>query len=353
MFAAQTSECRQPSIEARCEQSGSRRRYDRTARSLVRSTLSYIDAARPQFESVNWTGRCAIGAVSALAAAIIVMEDRFSSLAAPIKPTASATASGSKRIQLAAHDESVRDVLLRLGDLAHLNVTMADDVRGNVNLSLHDATPGEAVHAVCAQLQLRCARDGRTLMVFMQSSLVVPLAVIPSRRAVQVVRNIFPRLTVREDNGANALVLIGPPSDIQNARAVIQGLDVRDATKPATEGITLRAQQAQVVAQRLRALYRSAKIEVLSPTTLLVSAIPPDLTQIKTLIASIDMATPAPSAPPLASEAVKVLLRSPLERRTSSKDPAPSLAHRGVRLCGDPDGAAGRRDSRESTHCTA
>jgi len=33
------------------------------------------------------------------------------------------------RIDLNAHDEPVRDVLLRIGEKAHLNVTVADDVR--------------------------------------------------------------------------------------------------------------------------------------------------------------------------------------------------------------------------------
>ena len=269
----------------------------------------------------------------------------FGSSAALSKSTVSATASASaKRIHLLAHDESVRDVLLRLGDLARLNVTIADDVRGNINLSLHDATADEAVRAVCAQLQLRCVRDGRTLMVFVQSSVVVPLTVLPSRRAAEVVRSVFPHLAVRVDDGANALVLVGSQSDIQNARTIIQGLDVRDATRPATEGITLHTQQAQAVAQRLRALYRSAKMEVLSPTTLLVSATPPDLAQIKTLIASIDTATPAPSAPPVSSEAVKVLQRPPQDvaRAVKAQMPRVRTAVSGsvVTLSGPPDDVA-------------
>ncbi len=178
-------------------------------------------------------------------------------------------------------------MLLRLGGLAHLNVTVAEDVRGNVNLSLHDATPDEAVHAVCSQLQLRCVREGRSLAVYGQSSVVVPLAIVRAGRAAQMVRQLYPRLAVRVDPAANALILAGAQNDIQSARAVIAGLDVRDATKPTTEAITLRTQSAQTVADRLRSLYPAAKVSVLSRTTMLISATPPDLAQIKTLVAGM------------------------------------------------------------------
>ena len=226
--------------------------------------------------------------------------------AAPAPPAAAA-----KRIQVSAHDEPVRDVLLRIGELAHLNVTIADDVRGNVNLSLHDATADEAVRAVCTQLSLRCVRDGRTVAVYTQTSVVVPLSIVRAGRAADMVRQLFPRLGVRVDAAANALVLAGTQTDIAAARAVIGGLDVRDATKPTTEAITLRTQSAQNVADRLRPLYPGAKITVLSRGTMLVSATPPDLAQIKTLVAGIDAPTPPPLSQPVSSEAVKVSQRRP------------------------------------------
>ena len=89
-----------------------------------------------------------------------------------------APAPAPKRIQLVAKDEPVRDVLLRLGEQSHLNISVATEVTGNVNLSLHDVTPDEAVHAVCMQLRLRCVREGRTVEVSTESTQVVPLAVV-------------------------------------------------------------------------------------------------------------------------------------------------------------------------------
>jgi type II secretory pathway component GspD/PulD (secretin) len=232
-------------------------------------------------------------------------------------------------------------VLLRLGGLAHLNVTVAEDVRGNVNLSLHDATPDEAVHAVCSQLQLRCVREGRSLAVYGQSSVVVPLAIVRAGRAATLVRQLYPRLAVRVDPAANALILAGAQNDIQSARTVIAGLDVRDATKPTTEAITLRTQVAQNVADRLRSLYPAAKISVLSKTTLLVSATPPDLAQIKTLVAGIDAPTPPPVSVPVSSDAVKVSQRRPQDvaRAITAQIPHVRAAVSGtsITLTGSPD----------------
>ena len=274
-------------------------------------------------------------AVVALAATL----DVSGVFAAPAPPP-----SAAKRILLNAHDEPVRDVLLRIGELAHLNVTIADDVRGNVNLSLHDVTADEAVHAVCVQLALRCIRDGRTVAVYSQSSVVVPLSIVRAGRAADMVRQLFPRLSVRVDAPANALVLAGAQNDIQAARTVIGGLDVRDATKPATEAVTLRTQLAQNVADRLRPLYPAAKIAVLSRMTMLISATPPDLAQIKTLVAGIDAPTPPPVSQPVSSDAVRVSQRRPQDvaRAVTAQIPRVRTAVSGtsITITGAPDDVA-------------
>jgi type II secretory pathway component GspD/PulD (secretin) len=256
-------------------------------------------------------------------------------------PAPAAPAAAPKRIQLVAHDEPVRDVLLRLGDMARLNITIASDVTGNVNISLHDATPDEAVHAICAQARLRCARDGRTVVVSPESSAVVALAIVPAARAAQVVRTMYPRVAVRVDPAANALVLAGSAADVQAARGIIAGLDVRDATKPTTEAIAVHSQSATMVAERLRGLYPNAKITVVSKSSMLVSATPPDLTQIKQLVAGIDSPTPAPSTAPVSSDAVKVLQRRPQDivRAISAQIPRVHAAVSGstIALTGSPD----------------
>jgi type II secretory pathway component GspD/PulD (secretin) len=248
------------------------------------------------------------------------------------------------RIQLVARDQPVRDVLLRLGDQAHLRITVAADVQGTVNLSLHDVTPDEALRAVCSQLRLRCINQGRTVMVSAQSSAVVSMTMVPAARAAKVLRQLFPRLSVGEGGSNNTLVLVGSESDIAAARTVVQGLDVRDPTKPATEAVILRTQSASVVADQLRTLYPSAKFTVVSRSIMLVSATAADLAQIKTVVSGIDAgASPAPAVA-VTNDAVKVLQRRPedIARAVGSQIPHLRVAVSGptVTLRGAPEDVA-------------
>ncbi len=159
-----------------------------------------------------------------------------------------------------------------------------------------------------------------------ESSAVVPLSIVPAARAAAVVRTLYPHLSVSPNAQSNSVVLAGSAADIAGARGIIQGLDVRDASKPSTEALVLRTQSASVVADRLRALYPSAKITVVSRTTLLVSALPPDLTQIKSLVAGIDAPTPSPTLAPVSSDAVKVMQRRPAGRRARGQRADPARA---------------------------
>ncbi len=251
---------------------------------------------------------------------------------------------GAKRIDVVAHDESVRSVLLRIGDLAHLSISMSEDVRGTVNLTLHGVTAAEAVHSVCSEMHLRCVREGNTVNVSSEMSVVLPLSIVPADRVAKIVHSLYPALSVRADRASNSLVLAGSVIDIQGARSIATGLDVRDATKPTSEAIGVRSQSASVVAQRLRALYPSAKITVVSRNTMLVSATPPDLAQIKTLVSGIDAPTPTPAAMPMASDAVKVLQRRPQDvaRAVHAQVPHVRAAVSGstVALTGSPEDVA-------------
>ena len=248
------------------------------------------------------------------------------------------------KVRLIARDEPVRDVFLRLSDLTHLSITVADDVHGTVNLSLHDATAAQALHAICSQLRLRCVSDGHTVLVSSQSSVVVPLAIVPAARAAKVLRGLFPRLSVTEAGSGNALVLSGADSDINSARTVVQGLDVRDATKPLTEAVVVHTQPAPAVAEQLRKLYPGAKITAVSRSTMLVSANAGDLAQIKGAVAGIDASVPQPTIAPVASDAVKILQRRPADiaRGLSAEVPHVRVAVSGptVTLVGPPEDVA-------------
>ena len=103
-------------------------------------------------------------------------------------------------------------------------------------------------------------------------------------------------------------------------RTVLQGIDVRNPTRPASDAVQLHHADPATVSARLRALYPGARIALAPNKTLLVEANPADLAQIKVLIGTIDTlpATPAPSTAPV--EAVRVTKAAP-------RDVARAVAH--------------------------
>ena len=149
---------------------------------------------------------------------------------------------------------------------------------------------------------------------------VLAVQVISAGRAAAVLRALYPRARITVDSGANALVVVAPAEDVAGMRTVLQGIDVRNPTRPASDAVQLHHADPATVSARLRALYPGARIAQAPNKTLLIEAGPADLAQIKTLIATIDTppALPAPSTAPV--EAVRVTKASP-------RDVARAIAH--------------------------
>jgi len=149
---------------------------------------------------------------------------------------------------------------------------------------------------------------------------VLSVQVISASRAAAVMRALYPRARITVDSGANALVVVAPPEDVAGMRTVLQGIDVRNPTRPASDAVQLHHADPATVSARLRGLYPGARIAQAPNKTLLIAASPADLAQIKTLVATIDTppATPAPSPAPV--EAVRVTKASP-------RDVARAIAH--------------------------
>jgi type II secretory pathway component GspD/PulD (secretin) len=155
---------------------------------------------------------------------------------------------------------------------------------------------------------------------------VLQVQTIGAQRAAQVLRGLFPRDRIGVDRAANALVVVAPPDDVAAMRGVLQGIDVRGPLRATSDAVQLHTADPAAVANRIRRLYRGARIEPAPNRTLLIEATPADLAQIKALIAAIDTppTTPAPAAAPV--EAVRVTKASP-------RDVARAVANqfRGVR----------------------
>jgi type II secretory pathway component GspD/PulD (secretin) len=129
---------------------------------------------------------------------------------------------------------------------------------------------------------------------------VINVTVINAERAAATLRALFPNARIRVDRHANAVVVVASPDDVQQMRTVIQGIDVKNPQTPTTEVVPLHVLKPAVIVPRLRQLYPNAHIEIASRDSLLVRATPQDLTEIKSLISSLDIApaTPMPTIAP-------------------------------------------------------
>ncbi|HEV2738789.1 MAG TPA: secretin N-terminal domain-containing protein [Candidatus Elarobacter sp.] len=170
------------------------------------------------------------------------------------------------------------------------------------------------------------------------------MQVIGAGRAAAVLRALYPRDRITVDAGANALVVVAPPDDVAGMRTILQGIDVRNPTRPVSDAVQLRNASPAAVVARLHAIFPAARIALAPNKTLLIAANPADLAQIKALIATIDTlpASPAPSAAPV--EAVRVTKAAPgdVARAIAHQFRAvrASVAGQSVLLGGPPDDVA-------------
>ncbi len=141
---------------------------------------------------------------------------------------------------------------------------------------------------------------------------VIQVTVIPATRAASVVRQLYPKLHVQVDAHANAIVVMGSPDDVQESRAVVSGIDVKDPTRATVEVVQLHIAKPTDLVGRIAPLFPDAKLSVASRTSLMLRATALDNAEIKALINSLDV--PPASAPPSTPspvEAVQVKVAQP------------------------------------------
>jgi type II secretory pathway component GspD/PulD (secretin) len=210
---------------------------------------------------------------------------------------------------------------MRLARDFRTNIAVAEGVSGYVTIVLHNVTMAEALDAILTPLgDIYHARgsvywvetaqgNGRIQSVVSPS--VIPLAVIPARRAAAMLRSLFPQASIREDNRSNALVVIATPSDVQAIRTVLQGTDVRGPTQPTTDAVSLRSIRAAALVGQLHVAFPAAKFTVAGEKQILITAVPSDMTQIKAAVGALDVPNVTPPPTTLLSEAVHVTHRAP------------------------------------------
>jgi len=170
---------------------------------------------------------------------------------------------------------------------------------------------------------------------------VLPLQLIPASRAAQVLHSLFPHDSVHVDAQANAVLVVAPQSDVDAMRTVVQGIDIRNPTRPTVQVVQLKVLKPADIIARLHPLYPSASFEKASKASVLVRATSGDMTEITALISSLDtqVATPAPTAVPVNAVAVKETSPRIVARAVAHQFPhlRVSISGSSIVLEGDPD----------------
>lgn len=178
---------------------------------------------------------------------------------------------------------------------------------------------------------------------------VINLTVINAARAANILRGIYPGAAISVDPAANAVIVIAPPDEVSAMRTVITGIDIKSPAAATVDVVQVQHARPGEIAARIRSLFPHARFTVATNRTILVSAIPADMAQIKSVIAAID--TPPASASPrpvYPAEAVRVTQRSPREIARavarSTRDVRVTVSGSEVLLSGPPDEVAHLKD---------
>ena len=141
---------------------------------------------------------------------------------------------------------------------------------------------------------------------------VIQVSIVSASRAADVVRDLFPNVRVRVDGRANAIVVMGPPDDVNEARTVVSGIDVKNPAQPTVQVVQLHAIKPGDLVARVAPLFPNASLSVASKTSVLLRATALDSGQITALITSLDVPpASAPPAAPLPVDAVQVKIAQP------------------------------------------
>ena len=237
-------------------------------------------------------------------------------------------------VTLRAQNEPVRAVLLRLAHQTGANIAVSDGVSGYVTLELHGVTLAQALRAILEPLgagyRLRdgvydIAASSGAARTSAGGPVVIPLALVTAKRAAALVRPLFPQVSLREDERANALIVTAAPADVQAIRSVVQGIDVRDPSTATTEALPLRVARGSALADQLRKAFPKARFGVAGDKQLLVTASPVEMAQIKTAVNALDAPNVTPPPAALSTEAVPVSRRAPRDVARSLAAQVPGL----------------------------
>ena len=138
------------------------------------------------------------------------------------------------------------------------------------------------------------------------STTVMTVSQISAQHAMRILKNAFPKAHFQLDSTSNAIIVKASTQDIDMIRSVVAGIDVRSPLAANVTILRLMNSNPKKIAALLSPLFSTAQIAAGPNNTLLVRAQAADLTQIQTLISSLDVAPLVPNTAPMDFESVRV-----------------------------------------------
>lgn len=255
-----------------------------------------------------------------------------------IAPLSSA-AGDEARASFSAEKQRSSAAVLDLARQFHANVSLPDDLSGYVTVSLHNVTLEQALVAVLEPIGYTFAKRNGVFIVTRderrgsniaetREPSAISVQFVKADRAASVLRTLFPESDFRVEAEANAVVAIANPEQLQRIRTVLQSIDVRSPLQPSIDAIALRFIDGARLVSHLQALYPSARFTATSKSALLIRASPPDLQQIKGVIASLDVSPATAIALPGSATSVEGVRIG----QSIPRDVARTVAHEFPRL---------------------
>ena len=137
-------------------------------------------------------------------------------------------------------------------------------------------------------------------------AVVINIINVAPDHVAAILRGVFPSAKIGVDRLASAIIVMANPDQIQQIRALVQSLDVQNPTKQQADAVQLRFADPRAVVATLHPLFSHARIATGPNKTVVISASPQEMGQIKSVIASIDVTTVSPPPTTMPAEAVRI-----------------------------------------------
>jgi len=150
----------------------------------------------------------------------------------------SAEDGSGKIINMHFKGADIRDVLQTISELAQVNLVTDGSVQGDITINLKDLSFDQALKLITQTYGLGYVWDGNTIVVATPERIeeiyacneveIVKLFTASAQHVQGVVSGVYPELNIMADEVNNQLILAGNKQLINDARALIDKLDVSD-----------------------------------------------------------------------------------------------------------------------------